>query len=215
MGCGVVLHPTYLEADGLEELAKLAFRGEPDLLPFGEAPSLRTRQRPTFFEGQPESAGRTQELAYYAHEPPLVLEGEHRLVQEDGIEGGGIYRGTKGFCDDEGRVVVNPLMLGRGAGQVDGLRRAIEAQDPAPRLPRQVQGRAASAAAEIQHPGPRAHARGPRQVQDLTGGYEALLADVFSLAMSLHVRGPQGRSQTGPLAPRSTFDLARCSHRGL
>src|SRR5215218_2159891 len=95
MGCGVVLHPTYLEADGLEELAKLDFRSQPDLLPFGEAPSLRTRQRPTFFEGQPESAAGTQELAHHAHEPPLVLEGEHRLVQEDGLEGGGIYRGQR------------------------------------------------------------------------------------------------------------------------
>src|SRR5215203_2570329 len=136
MGCGVVLHPTYPEAGGLEELAKLAFWGEPELLPFGDAPSLRTRQWPTFFEGQPESAAGTQELAHHAYEPLLVLEGEHRLVQEYGIEGGRIYRGTKGFCDDEGRAAFQPLMLGRGPGQVDGLRRAIDSHDPAPRLPR-------------------------------------------------------------------------------
>jgi hypothetical protein len=149
MSCGVVLHPTYPEAGGLEEHAKLAFRDEPDLLSLEKASSLRTRQRPAFFEGQPESGAGTQELAHHAHEPPLILEGEHRLVQEDGIEGGGIYRGTKGFCDDEGGAAIQPLMLGRGPGQVNGLRRAIDARYQAPSLSRQVQGRAAAAAAEI------------------------------------------------------------------
>src|SRR5215203_187401 len=150
MGCGVVLHPTYPEADGLEEHAKLDFRSEPDLLSLGNAPSLRTRQRPTFFEGQPESAAGTQELAHHAHEPPLVLEGEHRLVQEDGVEGVGIYGGTKGFREDEGCVVVHALMLGVRAGQVDGLRPAIDADYPPPRLPRQVQVRFFAAAADTE-----------------------------------------------------------------
>ena len=44
-------------------------------------------------------------------------------------------------------------------------------------------------------------------------GHEALLADIFSLAMSLDMRRAQGRDQAGPVAAGSTFGLARCSHR--
>src|SRR3712207_5507847 len=106
MGRGVVLHQTYLEVGGLQEYTKLSFWAEPDILACGDASSLRARQRLAFFEGQPELSTRAQEITHHAQEPPLVLEGEHRLVQEDGIEGGGIYRRTEDVRDDESRTVV-------------------------------------------------------------------------------------------------------------